>query len=95
MYLRNNCPSTDSQQQGFLKRFFEVKTSDYVFLLLFLSYPVSYVAQYSAWKMKVVFFIIVFTSSFSGWFGFKRSISVSSIIFLSVTLHKPDISDTI
>lgn len=62
---------------------------------MFLKYPVSYVVQYSAWKMKVVVFIIVFTSSFSGWFGFKRSISVFSIIFLTVTLHKPDISDTI
>lgn len=66
-----------------------------MFVCLFLNYPVRYILQYSAWKMKVVFFIIVFTSSFSGWFGFKRSISVSSIIFLSVTLHKPDISDTI
>lgn len=47
----------------------------------------------SACKMKVMCFIIVFTSSFSGWFGFKGSISVFSIIFLNVTLCKPDISD--
>lgn len=47
----------------------------------------------SAWKMKLVCFIIVFTSSFSGWFGFNRSISVFSIIFPNATLCKPDISD--